>query len=201
MVNVLRTSPMLLLSLFVLLTVLPFLEANIARGLLAFLITPLLIVYGNKHHLWFRQSLRWMVRLSHKLVLCLGIFFIGVLVSYELLQLLHPSIGYALHLILLSVSTIIYWAPLLLSCPFDKPRPFADRAAYYSLATALFILYHHGTFVYYDGMPTLPFMFMGMTVMMGAFLYLFIQWFRSEQHVDRPTVKGYVVSLQNKNNL
>ncbi|WP_082232453.1 hypothetical protein [Halobacillus massiliensis] len=199
MVKALRSYPLLFVALIILLAVIPFFEAQYVRALIAFLLAPLLIIYGNNQHLWFRKSFRWVVRLSHRLVLSLLIFFIGMLVSYELSSLVHPLLGYGLHLLLLSVSAVVYWAPLLVACPFDKPRPFADRAAYYSLATALFILYHQGTFVYYEGMPTLPFMVIGMTVMMGAFLYLFIQWFHSEKHIDRPTVKGYVVSLKKDN--
>ncbi|GGF20372.1 hypothetical protein GCM10010954_18920 [Halobacillus andaensis] len=90
---------------------------------------------------------------------------------------------------------MIYWAPLLVKCPFRKPREYSDKVAYFSVTCSLFFIYHQGAFLYYDSTPTLSFMIAGLTVMLITLLYLFIAWYQSEEQIDRPTVEGYIRSI------
>ncbi|MFG6147132.1 hypothetical protein [Halobacillus sp. B23F22_1] len=173
---------------------------NLIRSLIAFLIVPLAILFANTRHFWFLHSLRWMVYFSHKLLLSIIIFTVGVLLSYELLNLMPTSIGFIIHAFILTISSMIYWAPLLVNCPFRKPREYADKVAYFTVTCSLFFIYHQGTFLYYDSSPTLGFMIAGLTVMLITLLYLFIAWYQSEEQIDRPTVEGHIRSIPTEKN-
>ncbi|MFC7319551.1 hypothetical protein ACFQMN_01460 [Halobacillus campisalis] len=171
---------------------------NISRSAIAFVFIPLWIIFANKHSLWFHKSLRWVVTMSHKLAASIAVFTIGVLLSYEALNLIPSRAGFIFHLIILSLSSLIYWAPLLLRCTFYKERAFSDRAVYFAITTALFFIYHQAAFLYYKSSPTFAFMAAGLTVMIFTLLHLCIKWHQSEKTIDRSTVEGYIRPLEKK---
>ncbi|MCP3027376.1 hypothetical protein [Halobacillus sp. A5] len=173
---------------------------NLTRSLIIFILAPSAIIFANTRRLWFLHSFRWLLYFSRHLLLSLTIFILGGLLSYELLHLVPSPVGFVLHLIILPVSSLIYWAPLLVKCAFHKPREYSDKMAYFSITSALFFIYHQAAFLYYDGAPTLGFMIAGLTVMLITLLYLFIAWHQSEKQIDRPTVEGYVRSVPKQRN-
>ena len=186
-------------SFLIVLITLNFLTAdpavNLTRSLIAFGAAPLFILYANQNHLWFRKSFRWLVSSSHLLLSSAFVFFFGVVVSFEVLSMIPSGYGFFLHLFLLAVSSVIYWAPLLLSCPFHKSKPFMSRFAYFTLTTLLFFIYHEVAFYYYGSRPSAGFMNTGLAAMLITLFYIITQWSNVESHTDRPTVKGYVHSL------
>ncbi|MGP4076252.1 hypothetical protein [Halobacillus sp. K22] len=168
---------------------------NLTRSFVAFGAAPLFILYANQNHLWFRKSFRWLVSSSHHLLFSTFIFFFGAVVSFEVLSMIPGGYDFLLHLFLLAVSSIVYWAPLLLSCSFHKPIPFISRFGYFTLTTLLFFIYHEVAFYYYGSRPSAGFMNTGLAAMLITLFYIITQWSKVESHTDRPTVKGYVHSL------
>ncbi|MCA1012766.1 hypothetical protein [Halobacillus halophilus] len=175
-------------------------SVNLARSFIAFGASPLFILYANQNHLWFRKSFRWLVSSSHLLLSSAFIFFFGVLVSFEAFSIIPGGYGFFLHLFLLAVSSVIYWAPLLLSCPFHKSNSFMSRFAYFTLTTLVFFIYHEVAFYYYGSRPSAGFMNAGLAAMLITLFYIITQWANVESHTDRPTVKGYVHSLTEEKN-
>ncbi|WP_079528732.1 hypothetical protein [Halobacillus hunanensis] len=165
---------------------------NTSRSLLAFLFAPLGILYANKHNLWFRSSLRIFLKGSHRLLISMAVFFLGVLLSYEVLLMLPNNLGVALHIIILGICSIIYWGPLLINCSFHKPIAYSSKFAYFTGTTLLFFTYHQLSFVYYPSAPTLGFMWSGLATMLITLMVLFHQWFRADKKTDRRRVEGYV---------
>ncbi|WP_163527631.1 hypothetical protein [Halobacillus ihumii] len=169
---------------------------NTSRSLLAFLFAPLGILYANQHNLWFRSSLRIFLKGSHRLLISMTVFFLGVLLSYEVLLTLPDNLGVALHIIILGICSIIYWGPLLIDCSFHKPITYSSKFAYFTGTTLLFFTYHQLSFVYYHSAPTLGFMWSGLATMLITLMVLFHQWFRADKKTDRRRVEGYVRPLK-----
>ncbi|MFD2923604.1 hypothetical protein [Halobacillus naozhouensis] len=169
---------------------------NTSRSLMAFLIAPLCILYANQHNLWFRSSLRIFLKGSHRLVTSMSVFFVGVLLSYEVLRMLPNDLGTPLHLIILGICSIIYWGPLLIDCSFHKPMAYSSKFAYFTGTTLLFFTYHQLTFVNYHSAPTLGFMWSGLATMLTTLMVLIHQWFRAEKKTDRKRMEGYLRPLK-----
>ncbi|RWZ58795.1 hypothetical protein EQV77_07490 [Halobacillus fulvus] len=169
---------------------------NIMRSVILFLFAPIWIMLANDRHLWFRRKYRWIVTTSLSPLRSLFIFFTGCLVSYEVSLML--PFGFWIHLFILSFASIVYWAPLLIECPFSKQTTFMSRFAYFAATAVLFFLYHQISFLYYEATPTLGFMVTGLITMSFTLLTIIQQWSDSEKQVDRLTAKGHVHSMRKK---
>ncbi|ARI75866.1 hypothetical protein [Halobacillus mangrovi] len=174
---------------------------NLVRSFCSFIIAPSLILLANRYHLWFRKSLRWVVHLSQRLVLSTFIFFMGTLLSYELSLMIPKGVGYPIHVMLLIICSIVYWAPLILRCTFIKPLSFIHKFGYFTLTTILFFTYHELSYYFYASRPTSGYMYSGMIFMLVTLWLIVFQWSRAEKETDRMTVKGYVHSLTNEKNM
>ncbi|UOR11025.1 hypothetical protein [Halobacillus amylolyticus] len=112
--------------------------------------------------------------------------------SYEVLHTISNEWGIVLHLMILGFSSIIYWGPLILKCPFQKSRAYLDKLAYFTGTTLLFFIYHQVSFVYYESTPTLGFMIAGLITMLLTLVYLIHQWVQAEKKIDNTSAEGYV---------
>ncbi|MGI8313586.1 hypothetical protein [Halobacillus mangrovi] len=111
------------------------------------------------------------------------------------------AVGYPIHLMLLTISSIVYWGPLILRCKFLKPLSFIHKFGYFTLTTILFFTYHELTYYFYASRPTSGYMYSGMIFMLVTLWLIVFQWSQSEKETDRMTVKGYVHSLTNEKNM
>ncbi|UOQ95283.1 hypothetical protein MUO14_10340 [Halobacillus shinanisalinarum] len=169
---------------------------NTTRSLIAFIVAPLLILYANQHHLWFRSSFRFFVKRSNRLLSSMALFGGGVLVSYEVLHMIPNAWGIVFHLIILGFSSIIYWCPLILKCSFQKSRAYLDKLAYFTGTTLLFFIYHQVSFAYYESTPTLGFMIAGLITMLLTLIYTIHQWVQAEKKIDHTSAEGYIRPLK-----
>ncbi|MFQ3545327.1 hypothetical protein Q7A53_14685 [Halobacillus rhizosphaerae] len=171
---------------------------NFSRSLITFIVVPGWILYANRTHLWFRRTLRWIVNGSQRLIVSAALFFIGVVISYEVTLMLAHPFGFIIHLGILTVCSIVYWAPLLLNCPFQKQRPYMQRLGYLALTSIAFFVYHIISFQYYQAEPTQGFLISGLVVMLFTLLKLINEWANAEKENDRITVEGYVRPISEK---
>ncbi|KHE72622.1 hypothetical protein [Halobacillus sp. BBL2006] len=168
---------------------------NLTRSTVSFIITPCFILFANRYNLWFRRYLRWVVHYSQRLLQSTAVFFLGTLVSFELSHTMPKLIGYPLHMMILLLSAVIYWSPLLLHCTFRKPLSFMHKFAYFSLTTILFFAYHEGTYYFYGSRPISGYLYTGLFVMLITLWLIVVHWYESEKDTDRMTVEGYVHPL------
>ncbi len=171
---------------------------NFSRSLITFIAVPGWILYANRTHLWFRKNLRWVVHGSQRLIVSAALFFIGVVISYEVTLMLPHPLGFIIHLGILTVCSVVYWSPLLLNCPFQKQRPYMQRLGYFALTAMAFFVYHIISFQYYQAEPTQGFFISGLVVMLITLLKLINEWSNAEKENDRITVEGYVRPISEK---
>jgi hypothetical protein len=164
---------------------------NLTRSTISFLIAPCFILIANRYNLWFRRYFRWIVHSSQRLLLSTAVFFVGTLLSFEISFTMPGLIGYPLHLIILILSAVIYWSPLLLHCTFRKSLSFMHKFAYFSLTTIIFFAYHETTYYFYGSRPTSGYLYSGLFVMLITLWMIVIHWYESEKETDRMTVEGY----------
>lgn len=158
------------------------------RTSVVFALTPAWFLYANHKRLWFRNRLRWMLKLRHHTFFCTVLFTVFVLLSYPALA--GTTKGIIIHLVLLTFGSIAYWAPLLISCSFAKSPSFMKRFSFFILTSIFFFVYHQAAF-FFNELPSKGFLHSGLLVMGITLFILVTQWGRAEQHTDRPTVRGY----------
>ncbi|TGB02791.1 hypothetical protein [Halobacillus salinus] len=166
----------------------------ILRGIVSFFVAPLAIHLANEKHIWFRKNFRWVVRTSQSPLRSAALFFVFTLVSYDALNQI--PYGFLVHLILLSIGSVIYWSPFMLRCPFCKPVPFMHQFSYFVITSIVFFTYHQMTFYFYQAQPTFLYMIVGIAAMLLLLLSLIVRWANSEASVDRITVEGFIQPIQ-----
>lgn len=163
------------------------------RSTICFGLAPAFILYANHKQLWFRSSLRWIIKLSRRPLLSSTFFVMSVLVSFDLT--FHFPLHEYVHLFLLGFGSFIYWAPLLLQCSFIKLQNYMRRFLYLMLTSILFVLYHEASFYFREGTDTEAFLYTGVMIMIIQLFSLIIEWAESERDTDPVNVKGYFKSV------
>ncbi|GEN53351.1 hypothetical protein [Halobacillus faecis] len=190
--------PFLLYSLFILaasaihylLSPPPF---QYVRSIIFFGLAPALILYANDKQLWFRFSLRWVIKVSRRPVLSSILFVAGALVSFDLA--FHLPFSQYVHLFLLWFGSFFYWAHLLLQCSFINPPNYMRRFLYIMLTSLLFVLYHEAS-SYFNGVyESEAFFYTGVMIMIIQLFALIMQWADAEKNTDPVNVKGYFKSV------
>lgn len=164
------------------------------RSFISFCVAPMLIILANRKHIWFRRKLRWVIRSSQSLFVSAFMFFICALVSYDGLRMV--PFGFPVHIVLLGIGSIFYWSPLLIRCSFSKPTSYMHQFSYLMLTSIVFFTYHQMTFYFYHYQPTFGYLMVGISSMSVTLLFLILRWAKSESHIDRVTVKGFVVPIK-----
>ncbi|WLR48746.1 hypothetical protein LC065_06070 [Halobacillus litoralis] len=163
------------------------------RSIICFGLAPALILYANFKQLWFRSSLRWVIKVSRRPVLSSTIFVVGALASFDLA--FHLPLSGIVHLLLLGFGSIIYWAPLLLQCSFIQLQNYMRRFLYLLLTSLLFVLYHEASFYFSGREQSEGFLYTGVMIMLIQLFSLIMEWADAEKDTDPLNVKGYFKSV------
>ncbi|WP_394219277.1 hypothetical protein [Halobacillus trueperi] len=163
------------------------------RSIICFGLAPACILYANHKQLWFRSSLRWVIRLSRRPILSSFIFIISVLASIDLIS--HLPLSKFVHLFLIGFGSLIYWAPLLLQCSFIQLQNYMRRFLYLVLTSLLFVLYHEASFYFSERADAEAFLYTGVMIMIIQLFSLIMEWADAEKGTDPINVKGYFKSV------
>ncbi|MCA0971224.1 hypothetical protein LCM20_11520 [Halobacillus litoralis] len=181
--------------LSVVLALMEYLSADMfIRSLITFVAAPSFLVYANQKRLWFRKSFRWLIKCSQSPPISGSFFMAGALISYDGLTTI--PYGFFLHLIPLTIASVLYWSPFLVNCSFSKPISYMHQFAYFTITSIVFFTYHQMTFYFYEAQPTFGYMVIGTAVMIVTLLSLIMNWAKDESHIDRMTVKGLVQPIK-----
>ncbi|REJ09459.1 hypothetical protein [Halobacillus trueperi] len=163
------------------------------RSFICFGLTPAFILYANHKQLWFRSSLRWVIKLSRRPVLSSILFVMSALASFDLA--LHLPLSEFVHLFLLGFGAFIYWTPLLLQCSFIQLQNYMRRFLYLMLTSLSFVLYHEASFFFSEGTDAEAFLYTGVMIMIIQLFSLILEWAEDEKENDPVNVKGYFKSI------
>lgn len=163
------------------------------RSIICFGLAPAMIIYANHRQLWFRSSLRWVIKLSRRPFLSSLIFIMGALASFDFA--FHLPQSEFIHLFLLGFASFIYWTPLMLQCSFIQLQNYMRRFLYLMLTSLLFVLYHEASIYFTEGADAEAFFYTGVMMMILQLLSLIMEWADAEKGTDPVNVKGYFKSV------